>query len=249
MIELSRAPAIVPPGRRVYAIGDIHGCDAQLANLYEIIADDLARRPIDQPVLLHIGDYVDRGADTAGVLRRLLRGSPVAGMEVVNLVGNHDETMLHALSGDRPAATDWLFAGGRPALESYGIDPDSPREAWPENVPTEHLDFLRNLTLTHREGGYFFVHGGIRPGVPLEQQSREDLLRMRQPFLYSEADFGAVVVHGHTPVKEPVVRHNRVAIDTGAVFGGKMTCLVLEGETLGFFTAEPVGEPVSIVHR
>ena len=249
MIELSRAPAVVPPGRRVYAIGDIHGCDAQLANLYEIVAEDLSRRTVDQPVLLHIGDYVDRGADTAGVLRRLLRGSPVAGMEVVNLVGNHDETMLHALSGDRPAATDWLFAGGRPALESYGIDPDSPRESWPENVPTEHLDFLRNLTLTHREGGYFFVHGGIRPGVPLEQQAREDLLRMRQPFLYSELDFGAVVVHGHTPVKEPVVRHNRVAIDTGAVFGGKMTCLVLEGETLGFLTAEPVGEPVSIVHR
>jgi serine/threonine protein phosphatase 1 len=249
MIELSKAPAIVPPGRRVYAVGDIHGCDVQLANLYEIIADDLVRRPIDQPVLLHIGDYVDRGADTAGVLRRLLRGSPVAGMEVVNLVGNHDETMLNALSGDRPAATDWLFAGGRPALESYGIDPDSPRESWPENVPAEHLDFLRNLTLTHREGGYFFVHGGIRPGVPLEQQAREDLLRMRQPFLYSEADFGAVVVHGHTPVKEPVVRHNRVAIDTGAVFGGKMTCLVLEGETLGFLTAEPVGEPVSIAHR
>jgi serine/threonine protein phosphatase 1 len=249
MIELSKAPAIVPPGRRVYAVGDIHGCDVQLANLYEIIANDLVRRPIDQPVLLHIGDYVDRGADTAGVLRRLLRGSPVAGMEVVNLVGNHDETMLNALSGDRPAATDWLFAGGRPALESYGIDPDSPRESWPENVPAEHLDFLRNLTLTHREGGYFFVHGGIRPGVPLEQQAREDLLRMRQPFLYSEADFGAVVVHGHTPVKEPVVRHNRVAIDTGAVFGGKMTCLVLEGETLGFLTAEPVGEPVSIAHR
>jgi serine/threonine protein phosphatase 1 len=249
MIELSRAPAIVRPGRRVYAIGDIHGCDAQLANLYEIIAEDLARRPVDQPMLLHIGDYVDRGADTAGVLRRLLRGSPVAGMEVVNLVGNHDETMLHALSGDRPAATDWLFAGGRPALESYGIDPDSPRESWPANVPPEHLDFLRNLTLTHREDGYFFVHGGIRPGVPLEQQAREDLLRMRQPFLYSELDFGAVVVHGHTPVKEPVVRHNRVAIDTGAVFGGKMTCLVLEGETLGFLTAEPVGEPVSIVHR
>ena len=249
MIELSRAPAIVPPGRRVYAIGDIHGCDAQLANLYDIVAEDFARRPVDEPVLLHIGDYVDRGADTAGVLRRLLRGSPVAEMAVVNLVGNHDETMLHALSGDRPAATDWLFAGGRPALESYGIDPDSPRESWPENVPAEHLDFLRNLTLTHREGGYFFVHGGIRPGVPLEQQAREDLLRMRQPFLYSEADFGAVVVHGHTPVKEPVVRHNRVAIDTGAVFGGKMTCLVLEGETLGFLTAEPVGEPVSIVHR
>jgi len=249
MITLSSAPATLPPGRRVYAIGDIHGCDAQLGNLYEIIAEDYARRPFGHAVLLHIGDYVDRGADTAGVLRRLLRGSPVEGMQVVNLLGNHDETMLNALSGDRPAATDWLFAGGRPALESYGVDPDSPRETWPQSVPREHLDFLRRLTLTHREGGYFFVHGGIRPGVELEKQVREDLLRMRQPFLYSEADFGAVVVHGHTPVKEPVVRHNRIAIDTGAVFGGKLTCLVLEGGTLGFLTADPVGEPVSIAHR
>ena len=183
------------------------------------------------------------------MLRRLLAGSPIEGVPVVNLLGNHDDTMLHALSGDRPAATDWLFTGGRPALESYGIDPDSPRESWPERVPAEHLDFLRDLTLTHRDGGYFFVHGGVRPGVPLEHQAREDLLRMRQPFLYSEMSFGAVVVHGHSPVKEPVVRHNRIAIDTGAVFGGKMTCLVLEGETLGFLTADPVGEPVSIAHR
>jgi serine/threonine protein phosphatase 1 len=249
MMMLSRAPARLPPRRRVYAIGDIHGCDAQLANLHEIIAEDLARRPVDQPVLLHIGDYVDRGADSAGVLRRLLADSPIAGMTVVNLLGNHDETMLNALSGDRPAATDWLFAGGRPALESYGIDPDSPREAWPENVPQQHLDFLRGLALVHRDGGYFFAHAGVRPGVPLERQVREDLLRMRQPFLYSEAEFGAVVVHGHSPVKQPVVRHNRIAIDTGAVFGGKMTCLVLEGDTLGFFTADPVGEPVSIAHR
>ena len=249
MIALDKAPASLPPGRRVYAIGDIHGCDIQLGNLHAAIAEDVARRPTDELVLLHIGDYVDRGVDTAGVLRRLLRDPLVPDMQVVNLVGNHDETMLHALSGDRPAATDWLFAGGRPALESYGIDPDSPRESWPENVPPEHLEFLRNLTLTHREGGYFFVHGGVRPGVPLEQQAREDLLRMRQPFLYSEMDFGAVVVHGHSPVKEPVVRHNRIAIDTGAVFGGKMTCLVLEGETLGFLTADPVGEPVSIAHR
>lgn len=249
MIELSRAPAVVPPGRRVYAIGDIHGCDVQLADLHAIIAEDLARRPVDEPVLLHIGDYVDRGADTAGVLRRLIAGSPIEAAQVVNLVGNHDETMLHALSGDRPAATDWLFTGGRPALESYGIDPDSPRESWPERVPPEHLEFLRGLTLSHREGGYFFVHAGVRPGVALEQQQREDLLRMRQPFLYSEMSFGAVVVHGHTPVKEPVVRHNRIAIDTGAVFGGKMTCLVLEGETLGFLTADPVGEPAPIAHR
>lgn len=249
MITLSPAPAILPEGRRIYAIGDIHGCNIQLGNLHDVIADDLARRPVVAPLLLHIGDYVDRGADTAGVLQRLLAGAPIAGMKVVNLVGNHDETMLHALSGDRAAATDWLFAGGRPALDSYGIDPDSPRDSWPERVPAEHLELLRNLTLSYRDGGYFFVHGGVRPGVALEKQAREDLLRMRQPFLYSEMPFGAVVVHGHTPVKEPVVRHNRIAIDTGAVFGGKMTCLVLEGDTLGFLTADPVGEPVSIAHR
>jgi serine/threonine protein phosphatase 1 len=249
LITLSSAPARLQEGRRIYAIGDIHGCDVQLGNLHEVIAEDLATRPIEEPLLLHIGDYVDRGADTAGVLQRLLRETPIPGVPVINLLGNHDETMLHALSGDRAAATDWLFAGGAPALQSYGIDPDSPRESWPEQVPPEHLEFLRRLALTYRDGGYFFVHGGVRPGVPLEQQAREDLLRMRQPFLYSEMSFGAVVVHGHTPVRDPVVRHNRIAIDTGAVFGGKMTCLVLEGETLGFLTADAVGEPVSIAHR
>jgi serine/threonine protein phosphatase 1 len=249
LITLSAAPARLQEGRRIYAIGDIHGCDVQLGNLHGVIAEDLAKRPIEEPLLLHIGDYVDRGADTAGVLRRLLTETPIPGVPVINLLGNHDETMLHALSGDRAAATDWLFAGGAPALQSYGIDPDSPRESWPEHVPVEHLEFLRGLTLTYRDGGYFFVHGGVRPGVPLEQQAREDLLRMRQPFLYSEMSFGAVVVHGHTPVRDPVVRHNRIAIDTGAVFGGKMTCLVLEGETLGFLTADAVGEPVSIAHR
>ena len=113
MITLSPAPATLPEGRRIYAIGDIHGCDVQLGNLHEIIAEDLARRPVDAPLLLHIGDYVDRGVDTAGVLRRLLAGSPIAGVPVVNLLGNHDDTMLHALSGDR-AGGDRLAVHRRP---------------------------------------------------------------------------------------------------------------------------------------
>src|SRR5277367_804106 len=138
MITLSRAPATLPEGRRIYAIGDIHGCNVQLAKLHEIIAEDLARRPVDAPLLLHIGDYVDRGADTAGVLARLVAGSPIDAIPVVNVLGNHDETMLNALSGDRAAATDWLFAGGVPALQSYGIDPETPRESWPAQVPAEH---------------------------------------------------------------------------------------------------------------
>jgi len=249
VISVSRAPARMPPGRRVYAIGDIHGCDAQLGNLHALIAEDLARRPIDSAVLLHIGDYVDRGADTAGVLSRLAGGPPLDSIRTINLLGNHDETMLHALSGDRAAATDWLFAGGKPALESYGIDPESPRDSWLPQIPSGHLEFLRGLMLCHQEGGYFFVHAGVRPGIALDRQTREDMLRIRQPFLYTEQDLGAVVVHGHTPVKEPVVRHNRIAIDTGAVFGGQLTCVMLESETIGFLTADPVGEPVSIAHR
>jgi serine/threonine protein phosphatase 1 len=249
MIELTRAPASLPPGRRIYAIGDIHGCNRQLGNLHGVITADLAARPIASALLLHIGDYVDRGADTAGVIARLVDGCPIPGMDMLNLMGNHESTMLDALSGERAAGTDWLFAGGKAALQSYGIDPDGPRGRWASLIPAAHQDFLRNLILMHREGGYAFIHAGVRPGIALENQARDDLLRSRQPFLYSEADFGAVVVHGHTPVKAPVVRHNRIAIDTGAVFGGKLTCVVLESDTLGFLAADPVDAPVSIAHR
>jgi serine/threonine protein phosphatase 1 len=249
MIELSPAPARLPPGRRIYAIGDIHGCARQLTSLHEMIAADLASRPVASPLLLHVGDYVDRGADTAGVLNRLSSGCPIPGMATVNLLGNHESTMLEALSGERAAATDWLFAGGRAALESYGIDPGAPRELWPGLIPSAHQSFLRELTLMHREGGYAFVHAGVRPGIALESQARDDLLRSRQPFLYSEVNFGAVIVHGHTPVKAPVVRHNRIAIDTGAVFGGPLTCVVLEADTLGFLSAGAVDPPVSMAHR
>ena len=249
MIELSPAPAALPSGRRIYAIGDIHGCARQLANLHDRIAGDLADRPVASALLLHIGDYVDRGADTAGVIAQLVDGCPIPGMEMVNLMGNHESTMLDALSGERAAGTDWLFAGGKAALQSYGIDPEGPRDRWATLIPQAHQAFLRGLALMHREGGYAFIHAGVRPGIALENQARDDLLRSRQPFLYSEADFGAVVVHGHTPVKAPVIRHNRIAIDTGAVFGGPLTCLVLEADMLGFLSTDPVDPPVSIAHR
>nr|WP_294554055.1 metallophosphoesterase [uncultured Rhodopila sp.] len=248
-MELAPAPASLPPGRRIYAVGDIHGCARQLASLHALIRADLVRRPIGGALLLHIGDLVDRGPDTAGVIARLAGGSPVAGTEMINILGNHESTMLEALSGDKAAATDWLFGGGRAALESYGIDPESPPEQWAERIPVSHRGFLRGLPLMYREGGYAFVHAGVRPGIPLAEQCCDDLLRSRQPFLYSEADFGAVIVHGHTPVTAPVVRHNRIAIDTGAVFGGKLTCLVLEADRLGFLQADPVDAPVAVAHR
>jgi serine/threonine protein phosphatase 1 len=248
-MDLSPAPASLPAERRIYAIGDIHGCARQLADLHAIIAADLARRPVASALLLHIGDYVDRGADSAGVIARLIEGSPVPGTQMVNLLGNHESTMLEALSGEAAAATDWLFAGGRATLESYGIAAGTPRDQWAGLIPVSHRVLLGGLTLIYREGGYAFVHAGVRPGVPLEDQARDDLLRSRQPFLYSEADFGAVIVHGHTPVKSPVVKHNRIAVDTGAVFGGKLTCAVLEADRIGFLAADPVDRPVPVAHR
>ncbi len=237
MLELAPAPAALPAGRRVYAIGDIHGCVDQLVTLHGLIEADITARPVEAPLLLHIGDYVDRGPDTAGVIERLRHGPPIAGVPTVNLKGNHEQTMIEALAGERAAGTDWLFHGGKPALESYGVDPEAPRDAWRAAVPDSHHAFLGQLTLMHREGGYLFAHAGIRPGVALEQQVQDDLLRIRQPFLFTDQDLGVVVVHGHTPTSAPVIRRNRIGIDTGAVFGGPLTCLVLEGATLGFLTA------------
>ncbi len=246
MPEFMQAPATLPPGRRVYAIGDIHGCADRLAELHARIARDLADRPAQAPLLLHIGDYVDRGPDSAGVVARLAAGPPIAGVPTVNLVGNHEETMLHALDGDRAAATDWLWSGGREALASWGLDPDGARDSWLRSLPPADVAFLRGLTLSHREGPYLFVHAGIRAGVAIERQARQDLLTIRQPFLTYEASFGPVVVHGHTPTTNPVVKPNRIGIDTGAVFGGRLTCAVLEGARVGFLQPDGIA-PMSVV--
>jgi len=232
-----RAPGRLPGGRRVYAVGDVHGCDDRLAALHGMIADDLARRPCPAPLLVHLGDYVDRGPDSCGVVRRLAAGDPLPGVPTVNLLGNHEVTMLDALGGQGAAMTDWMIQGGREALASWGGDPDAPRAEWTRHVPKPDMDFLRGLALMHAEGGYLFVHAGIRPGVALAEQTKQDLVSIRQAFLYSEADLGVVVVHGHTPKAEPVLRHNRIGIDTGAVYGGRLTCAVLEADRVAFLFA------------
>ena len=237
LIEFAPAPAVLPPGRRVYAIGDVHGLDERLAALHAAIGDDLAHRPCAAPLLLHLGDYVDRGPDSRGVVARLVGGEPLPGIATVNLMGNHEQTMLDALAGEGAAMTDWMINGGGAALRSWGGDPDAPRGTWVDAVPAGHLRFLHGLALMHREGGYLFVHAGIRPGVAIAEQTRQDLLSIRQAFLYSEADFGVVVVHGHTPKADPVLRANRIGIDTGAVYGGRLTCAVLEDDRVGFLYA------------
>jgi len=236
-MQLLIAPARLPAGRRVYAIGDIHGCDRELGILHTAIAADIRRRPVDHAVVVHLGDYLDGAPDSAAVLARLTRPVPVAGAHLVNLIGDHEQLLLDALAGDRAAATDWLHSGGKATLESFGIDPEAGRETWTAALPAALAPFLHNLVFSHREGGYLFAHAGIRPGVAPERQTRDDLVGIRQPFLSSEQDFGVVVVHGHTPATTPAVRSNRIGIDTGAGFAGKLTCAVLETDSVGFFWA------------
>ncbi len=223
---------------RVYAIGDVHGCLDRLSTLHEAIAADLAARPVADSVLIHLGDYVDRGPDSAGVIWLLARGvvaPPVA--RRVDLQGNHEAMMLAALTGKPRLAECWVDNGGDETLRSYDAPPDALPDEWVQSVPLSHRQWLASRPLTHSEGGYLFVHAGIRPGRKIHRQSPDDLLWIREPFLSSQDTHPLVVVHGHTPAGAPVIRANRIGIDTGAVMGGALTCLVLERDAMHFITA------------
>jgi serine/threonine protein phosphatase 1 len=236
MISFSLAPATLPPGQRIYAIGDVHGCADRLAEMHRLVRADLAARPIATATVVHLGDLIDRGPDSAGVVEFVLQPWPdEPAPTVVNLLGNHEDMMLIAVaSGDAEAAEHWIANGGDESLASWEVPPDTPPEQWWRAVPPTHLGFLRGLSLMHRAGGYLFVHAGLRPDVLLERQTRHDLIWIREPFLSWDGPLPAVVVHGHTPAADPTVRFNRIGIDTGAVLGGRLTCAVLERETLGF---------------
>jgi serine/threonine protein phosphatase 1 len=153
---------------------------------------------------------------------------------VVNLLGNHEVMMLDAFDPKSAAGAIgfWLDNGGEATLASYGATAED-ADSW-DRVPDAHLDFLRRCELTWSAGGYLFVHAGVRPGVPLGRQDPFDLVWIREPFLGFEGDLGAVVVHGHTPAARPEVLAHRIGIDTGAVFGGALTCVMLEGKRMAF---------------
>jgi serine/threonine protein phosphatase 1 len=238
MIHFNAAPSSLPLDQRVYAIGDVHGCLDRLVAIHAMIADDLAERPVAEPLLVHLGDYVDRGPDSAGVVTRLADRAGMPDLRTINLMGNHEHMMLAAIASAEPEAAElWLANGGADSLQSWGVPRSAQPRDWAGYLPRAHLLFLRDLAVRHAAGGYLFVHAGVRPGIPLERQSRHDLLWIREPFLSSKGFFGAVVVHGHTPRQEPAVRPNRIGIDTGAVMGGALTCVVLEADRLGFITA------------
>ena len=227
----------IPPGTVAYAIGDVHGCLGPLRELEDFIREDAARSQATRRVVVYLGDYVDRGPDSLGVVEHLI-ARPLAGFEAVHLMGNHERMMLDFLLQPQ-AGQVWLANGGTQTLASWGVEIDfgAARDAGAMALAAEQLHrrvtaaqrrFLEGLRLSHREGGALFVHAGIRPGVPLEAQDEEDLLWIRGAFLNAGDDHGFVVIHGHTPTEKPVLRANRIGIDTGACYGGALTAVGMD---------------------
>ena len=230
-----------PADTVVYAVGDIHGrCDL-LELIHEGIAQDSRQRVARRRVLVYLGDYVSRGIDSHRVVERVLQARP-GGCEAICLKGNHEDQLLRYLDGDLDAGRRWFDVDGLDTLAHYGVLAklgrerdekimESLRQRFARALPQEHLEFFRRLVVSHVEGGYRFVHAGLRPGVPPTEQSAHDQMWIRKPFLDSDLDHGAVVVHGHSVSARLQLRHNRIGIDTGAYASGVLTCLVLDGGT------------------
>lgn len=231
--------AAVPPDHFVAAVGDVHGRLDLVEALWTRI-DALSRLSAARTrILVFIGDYVDRGNQSRELIDRLLQG--FTGFETVFLKGNHDDTLLQFLV-DPMVGEAWRNFGGLETLHSYGIThaQDKPwaqtRSEFAAALPRAHLEFFKNLKLHFTVGDYLFVHAGLRPRVPLEQQSETDLMWIREEFLDSSVNFGRIVVHGHTPSNIPIERPNRIGIDTGAYMTDNLTALVLEGKTRRFLS-------------
>ena len=221
---------------RIYAIGDIHGEFDLFCEALRLIKSDNGRRSPANSVILLLGDVVDRGSRSRQMLEMLQRFHTTSSGLLV-LRGNHEEMLLQSARGDEAVQRLWLRSGGRQTLESYGIVPDDFTRCSPLDrakqlsaaLGDETLRWLEGRPLSYRSGDYFFCHAGVKPGIDLGKQSTKDLLWIRNRFLFSDADHGAVVVHGHTEVCEPEILHNRINIDTGAYRSGRLSVIGLQG--------------------
>lgn len=242
--RLPNRASAVPDNTRVYAVGDIHGERELLDALYEMIEQD-AKSILatgGTVVVVHLGDYIDRGSDSRGVVDRLM--TPLNGCERRFLLGNHEMALLRFLAAPE-TGVEWLRYGGAETLASYGVAPSLGDEArmrrlaaaLRERMPQGHRAFFEKLEPYVVIGDYAFVHAGIMPGAPLERQNLGDLLWMREPFLSSSAWHGRVIVHGHTITDAPEDHFNRIGVDTGAYASGVLTCVALEGAERRFIAA------------
>lgn len=232
----ARGEFAVPDGRRVYAIGDVHGRDDLFAELIGLIRADNAERDNAEVTLVLLGDLVDRGPQSAEVVERAIRLKDEF-PDTRLLIGNHEECFLAALTGDVSRLRYFMRIGGDATVQSYWKGDVSFLEAsfeqvaeqLPDMVPPEHVQFLGSGEDVIEIGGYIFVHAGIRPGVPIEKQALGDLRWIRHEFLDDERDHGAMIIHGHTIYDDVDEWPNRIGIDTGAYKSGILTAIVLEG--------------------
>jgi serine/threonine protein phosphatase 1 len=225
-------------------VGDIHGRDDLLRELAERVEGDMESRSFDHAVTVFLGDYIDRGPGSMRVVEQL--ASAEWPTSVIALAGNHEDFLL-AFLDDAGILDFWRSQGGLETLHSYGVDVgpamagrnfEAIQAAFRARFPKHHRDFLEALKVSTAIGDYFFCHAGVRPGVALDRQNRDDVLTIREPFLSSEAEVGKVVVHGHTPSLVPEVRANRIGIDTAAYTTGRLTCLILEKDQRRFLDGQ-----------
>lgn len=237
----------LPDGQRVYAVGDVHGRLDLFERLLAAIDHDDAGRPPVQTSRILLGDLIDRGPDSAGVIARARQWCSEHAVDIVQ--GNHEELLLLSLH-NAEALRGFLKFGGMQTLISYGLDEEFIRSAEPEAlqramaaaIPAGDLAFMESFGKLIRIGDYLFVHAGVRPNTPLDNQLGQDCRWIREPFLSHDSDFGACIVHGHTITARPDVRANRIGIDTGAFIHGQLTALGIEGDRRWFIQAIDSGE-------
>lgn len=229
-------PSRTPKGRRIYAIGDVHGSADLLNRLIDKILSDSAERERRQGTLVVLGDFIDRGSQSAEIVHGLY--AQRESKNLIVLLGNHEAAMIAAYRGDRKALHFWLRFGGIDTLRSFGVDVaaidmddiHSVTGMLHRHIPFEIINWMETLPTSYRAGDYLFVHAGIRPGIRLRQQQTADMLWIRDVFLDSEEDHGVVVVHGHSPTARVDFRTNRIGVDTDAYESGILSAVGLEGE-------------------
>ncbi len=240
--EEEGAPRL-PSGVRIYAVGDVHGRVDLLNRLYGLIEADRVQNPVANSVEVFLGDYVDRGPSSRQVLDWFVSG-PNSSSKRVTLQGNHELFLMEFLNNAGVGAS-WGQYGGLETLHSYGLNLRMPldeekwealREGLVAVMPASHLQFMRSCKLFSIMGGYYFAHAGVNPSIALNDQVADDLLWIREPFLSHGKSLGKIIVHGHTPVEAPEVEVHRIGIDTGAYVTGRLTCAVLEADSIRFIS-------------
>jgi len=235
-IRLGQSAA--PTDTRIYAIGDVHGYLQLLTSIHQKIRGDLENRPTGQYAIIFLGDYIDRGPDSAGCVQFLLNLCSEDN-HVICLKGNHEDRLEQFLDNPLELAKSFFTYGGVECAQSYGVDMSEFRgtdkdilkvcDKLRKKIPYEHKRFYSQLSMTVTLGDYLFSHAGVRPGVSLEQQSDNDLMWIRSEFISNKSLYDKVIIHGHTPTYPMEILPNRINADTWAYDTGVLSCVELEG--------------------